>query len=169
MAGSTDETLQEAAAGCIANIRRLALATEKSKYGWNSKQLLPSCGWGWGVGSIIVNLSRAMCRNNELKSFRNLYFKLSFYWWLISKLSKGVTWRYCFHTQKVLPLMHGRDSPRPCANVLCPSHPRVRWSATGYKEGEDSVVHAEFLVCSPSGAAQILGNRKMFCIRLFIR
>uniref|UniRef100_A0A670YGH9 Outer dynein arm docking complex subunit 2 n=1 Tax=Pseudonaja textilis TaxID=8673 RepID=A0A670YGH9_PSETE len=33
MAGSTDETLQEAAAGCIANIRRLALATEKAKYG----------------------------------------------------------------------------------------------------------------------------------------
>ncbi|NXE17478.1 ARMC4 protein, partial [Ardeotis kori] len=31
--GSTDETLQEAAAGCIANIRRLALATEKAKYG----------------------------------------------------------------------------------------------------------------------------------------
>lgn len=34
MVGSTDETLQEAAAGCIANIRRLALATEKAKYGW---------------------------------------------------------------------------------------------------------------------------------------
>ncbi|XP_068790600.1 outer dynein arm-docking complex subunit 2 isoform X3 [Struthio camelus] len=33
MVGSTDETLQEAAAGCIANIRRLALATEKAKYG----------------------------------------------------------------------------------------------------------------------------------------
>ncbi|NXJ10828.1 ARMC4 protein, partial [Odontophorus gujanensis] len=33
MIGSTDETLQEAAAGCIANIRRLALATEKAKYG----------------------------------------------------------------------------------------------------------------------------------------
>lgn len=33
MAGSSDETLQEAAAGCIANIRRLALATEKAKYG----------------------------------------------------------------------------------------------------------------------------------------
>jgi len=33
MVGSTDETLQEAAAGCIANIRRLALAAEKAKYG----------------------------------------------------------------------------------------------------------------------------------------
>ncbi|NWV25969.1 ARMC4 protein, partial [Origma solitaria] len=33
MVGSTDEALQEAAAGCIANIRRLALATEKAKYG----------------------------------------------------------------------------------------------------------------------------------------
>ncbi|KAF1572272.1 Armadillo repeat-containing protein 4, partial [Eudyptes moseleyi] len=33
MVGSTDEILQEAAAGCIANIRRLALATEKAKYG----------------------------------------------------------------------------------------------------------------------------------------
>ncbi|XP_009068303.1 PREDICTED: armadillo repeat-containing protein 4 [Acanthisitta chloris] len=33
MVGSTDEVLQEAAAGCIANIRRLALATEKAKYG----------------------------------------------------------------------------------------------------------------------------------------
>ncbi|NXP00246.1 ARMC4 protein, partial [Certhia brachydactyla] len=33
MVGSTDDTLQEAAAGCIANIRRLALATEKAKYG----------------------------------------------------------------------------------------------------------------------------------------
>ncbi|NXG65901.1 ARMC4 protein, partial [Hemiprocne comata] len=32
MVGSTDEALQEAAAGCIANIRRLALATEKAKY-----------------------------------------------------------------------------------------------------------------------------------------
>lgn len=42
MAGSTDETLQEAAAGCIANIRRLALATEKAKYGWNFRQLLPA-------------------------------------------------------------------------------------------------------------------------------
>lgn len=42
MAGSSDETLQEAAAGCIANIRRLALATEKAKYGWNFRQLLPA-------------------------------------------------------------------------------------------------------------------------------
>lgn len=33
MVGSTDDALQEAAAGCIANIRRLALATEKAKYG----------------------------------------------------------------------------------------------------------------------------------------
>ncbi|NXO84154.1 ARMC4 protein, partial [Sitta europaea] len=33
MVSSTDDTLQEAAAGCIANIRRLALATEKAKYG----------------------------------------------------------------------------------------------------------------------------------------
>uniref|UniRef100_A0A674GVZ9 Outer dynein arm docking complex subunit 2 n=1 Tax=Taeniopygia guttata TaxID=59729 RepID=A0A674GVZ9_TAEGU len=33
MVGSTDDTLQEAAAGCISNIRRLALATEKAKYG----------------------------------------------------------------------------------------------------------------------------------------
>ncbi|XP_058671991.1 outer dynein arm-docking complex subunit 2 [Ammospiza caudacuta] len=33
MVGSTDDILQEAAAGCIANIRRLALATEKAKYG----------------------------------------------------------------------------------------------------------------------------------------
>ncbi|NXL29997.1 ARMC4 protein, partial [Glaucidium brasilianum] len=33
MVGSTDEILQEAAAGCIANIRRLALAIEKAKYG----------------------------------------------------------------------------------------------------------------------------------------
>ncbi|XP_054246157.1 outer dynein arm-docking complex subunit 2 isoform X2 [Indicator indicator] len=33
MIGSTDETLQEAAAGCIANIRRLALAADKAKYG----------------------------------------------------------------------------------------------------------------------------------------
>ncbi|XP_066521402.1 outer dynein arm-docking complex subunit 2 isoform X2 [Hoplias malabaricus] len=33
MMGSTDEVLQEAAAGCVANIRRLALANEKAKYG----------------------------------------------------------------------------------------------------------------------------------------
>lgn len=33
MVGSTDEFLQEAAAGCIANIRRLALASEKAKFG----------------------------------------------------------------------------------------------------------------------------------------
>ncbi|NXN96792.1 ARMC4 protein, partial [Rhinopomastus cyanomelas] len=33
MVGSTDEALQEAAAGCIANIRRLVLATEKAMYG----------------------------------------------------------------------------------------------------------------------------------------
>ncbi|XP_074049151.1 outer dynein arm-docking complex subunit 2 isoform X2 [Macrotis lagotis] len=32
MVGSPDEVLQEAAAGCISNIRRLALATEKAKY-----------------------------------------------------------------------------------------------------------------------------------------
>ncbi|XP_072507923.1 outer dynein arm-docking complex subunit 2 isoform X1 [Notamacropus eugenii] len=32
MVGSPDEELQEAAAGCISNIRRLALATEKAKY-----------------------------------------------------------------------------------------------------------------------------------------
>ncbi|XP_069854306.1 outer dynein arm-docking complex subunit 2 isoform X1 [Dipodomys merriami] len=32
MVGSPDEALQEAAAGCISNIRRLALATEKAKY-----------------------------------------------------------------------------------------------------------------------------------------
>ncbi|MBN3276427.1 ARMC4 protein, partial [Polyodon spathula] len=33
MVGSTDEVLQEAAAGCVANIRRLALANEKARYG----------------------------------------------------------------------------------------------------------------------------------------
>ncbi|XP_069504209.1 outer dynein arm-docking complex subunit 2 [Ambystoma mexicanum] len=33
MVGSSDEHLQEAAAGCISNIRRLALATEKARYG----------------------------------------------------------------------------------------------------------------------------------------
>uniref|UniRef100_A0A8C3YMY6 Outer dynein arm docking complex subunit 2 n=1 Tax=Catagonus wagneri TaxID=51154 RepID=A0A8C3YMY6_9CETA len=32
MVGSPDEALQEAAAGCISNIRRLALATEKARY-----------------------------------------------------------------------------------------------------------------------------------------
>ena len=31
MVGSYDDVLQEAAAGCIANIRRLALANEKSR------------------------------------------------------------------------------------------------------------------------------------------
>ena len=33
MVGSTDVPLQEAAASCISNIRRLALANEKYKYG----------------------------------------------------------------------------------------------------------------------------------------
>ncbi|XP_054027171.1 outer dynein arm-docking complex subunit 2 [Dryobates pubescens] len=33
MIGSTDEALQESAAGCISNIRRLAMAIEKAKYG----------------------------------------------------------------------------------------------------------------------------------------
>ncbi|XP_053094481.1 outer dynein arm-docking complex subunit 2 [Pangasianodon hypophthalmus] len=33
MMGSTDETLQEAAASCVANIRHLALANEKARYG----------------------------------------------------------------------------------------------------------------------------------------
>ncbi|KAM4688713.1 outer dynein arm-docking complex subunit 2 [Discoglossus pictus] len=33
MVGSSDEALQEAAAGCISNIRRLALANEKARYG----------------------------------------------------------------------------------------------------------------------------------------
>ncbi|KAG9340125.1 hypothetical protein JZ751_022051, partial [Albula glossodonta] len=33
MMGSTDDVLQEAAAGCVANIRRLALANEKARYG----------------------------------------------------------------------------------------------------------------------------------------
>ncbi|KAM4705973.1 outer dynein arm-docking complex subunit 2 isoform 2-T2 [Rhinophrynus dorsalis] len=33
MVGSSDDVLQEAAAGCIANIRRLALANEKARYG----------------------------------------------------------------------------------------------------------------------------------------
>ena len=32
MVGSTDEILQEASAGCLANIRKLALANEKAKY-----------------------------------------------------------------------------------------------------------------------------------------
>jgi len=32
MVGSEDTVLQEAAAGCISNIRRLALANEKAKY-----------------------------------------------------------------------------------------------------------------------------------------
>ena len=32
MVGSSDEVLQEAAAGCISNIRQLALANEKEKY-----------------------------------------------------------------------------------------------------------------------------------------
>ena len=34
MVGSSDEELQEAAAGCISNIRHLALANEKAKYKW---------------------------------------------------------------------------------------------------------------------------------------
>ncbi|XP_064188478.1 outer dynein arm-docking complex subunit 2 isoform X1 [Anguilla rostrata] len=33
MMGSTDEVLQEAAAGCVANIRRLAMANEKARFG----------------------------------------------------------------------------------------------------------------------------------------
>lgn len=33
MMGSMDEVLQEAAAGCVANIRRLAMANEKARYG----------------------------------------------------------------------------------------------------------------------------------------
>ncbi|XP_066573997.1 outer dynein arm-docking complex subunit 2 [Amia ocellicauda] len=33
MVGSPDEVLQEASAGCVANIRRLALANEKARYG----------------------------------------------------------------------------------------------------------------------------------------
>ena len=33
MVGSSNEELQEAAAGCIGNIRRLALENEKSKIG----------------------------------------------------------------------------------------------------------------------------------------
>lgn len=32
MVGSSDDILQEAAAGCLGNIRRLALANEKAKY-----------------------------------------------------------------------------------------------------------------------------------------
>jgi len=32
MVGATDESLQEASAGCLANIRKLALANEKAKY-----------------------------------------------------------------------------------------------------------------------------------------
>lgn len=32
MVGSQDEDLQEASAGCIGNIRRLALANEKARY-----------------------------------------------------------------------------------------------------------------------------------------
>lgn len=32
MVGSADEDLQEAAAGCIGNIRNLALANERAKY-----------------------------------------------------------------------------------------------------------------------------------------
>ena len=34
MVGSKDEVLQEAAAGSLANIRKLALANEKAKYHW---------------------------------------------------------------------------------------------------------------------------------------
>lgn len=32
MVGAQDEELQEASAGCIGNIRRLALANEKARY-----------------------------------------------------------------------------------------------------------------------------------------
>ena len=32
MVGATDEILQEASAGCLANIRKLALANEKATY-----------------------------------------------------------------------------------------------------------------------------------------
>ena len=35
MVGSTDNVLQEAAAGCLGNIRRLALANEKARYNWS--------------------------------------------------------------------------------------------------------------------------------------
>ena len=55
MVGSQDDILQEASAGCIANIRRLALANEKARHKWcanigtalnqwkGSTQMIPKC------------------------------------------------------------------------------------------------------------------------------
>ncbi len=37
MVGSSDEVLQENAAGCISYIRRLALANEKARHAWKKK------------------------------------------------------------------------------------------------------------------------------------
>ena len=41
MVGAADEDLQEAAAGCIGNIRRLALANEKARYSQPANQQHP--------------------------------------------------------------------------------------------------------------------------------
>lgn len=47
MVGSPDQDLQEAAAGCISNIRRLALATEKARYTWNLNRHFKLSNFTW--------------------------------------------------------------------------------------------------------------------------
>lgn len=55
---STDEVLQEAAAGCIGNIRRLALANEKARYKWK-------------VCALHISYLRSdyLCRYNKRKIY----------------------------------------------------------------------------------------------------
>ena len=54
MVGSSDEVLQEAAAGCLGNIRRLALANEKARYNWYT--ILDVDQWETVAYFVYVNL-----------------------------------------------------------------------------------------------------------------
>ncbi len=58
MIGSTDEILQEAAASCVANIRRLALANDKANMG-KSDRIFPSISPAVGK-KLDVNGSAVM-------------------------------------------------------------------------------------------------------------
>ncbi|KAG2458461.1 ARMC4 protein, partial [Polypterus senegalus] len=70
LVGSTDEVLQEAAAGCVANIRRLALANEKAR-SWAECTLRKcgriSCCFGAAACAVLRVLLVAL-RINHLKS-----------------------------------------------------------------------------------------------------
>ena len=73
MVGSRDEILQEAAAGCISNIRHLALANEKAKFKWPTNNSYTTCS-ALHNNNIDIVISYMVSKKNQRANVNNSRF-----------------------------------------------------------------------------------------------